>query len=103
MKSTLFALKMPGPLWRLKWDPHNYELLLCACMLGGAHIVHVETHTSQIVESYYEHKNICYGADWSYLGKDAISRLQCSSNRIIGTCSFYDHLMCISELNLENV
>lgn len=103
MKSTLFTLKMPAPLWRLKWDPHDSKHLLCACMLGGAHVVHVEADTSQIVGSYGEHKNICYGADWSYLGKDEVNRFKCSGNRIIGTCSFYDHLLCISELNLESV
>lgn len=84
---------MPGPLWRLKWDPVEQNYLISACMLGGMHIIKA-INALEIIESYYEHKNICYGADW------------CHSNSVqneftVGTCSFYDHLLCISKFTIN--
>lgn len=61
-------------------------------MLGGMHIINT-VNNLEIVESYYEHKNICYGADWAHLNAN--------NEYIVGTCSFYDHLLCISKFNLE--
>lgn len=98
MKNSLDTLKMPGTLWRLKWDPWFQNHILAACMLGGVHIVQAtQAEEMKIVDSYYEHKNISYGADWSFLGSDEIDMFEHEGNVIIGSCSFYDHLLCISK------
>lgn len=92
-------MKTPGTLWRLKWDPFSSNFLLAACMLGGAHVIDVKNiENPEIVDSYYEHKNITYGSDWCHLSQKDVKRFNCSGNTIIGTCSFYDHLLCVSEL-----
>ncbi|XP_030754397.1 diphthine methyltransferase [Sitophilus oryzae] len=98
MKRSTDIFKMPGTLWRLKWDPFVQNFLLAACMLGGVHIVSALTnHPMGIVESYYEHKNISYGADWSFLDKNEVEKFNSAGNVVIGTCSFYDKLLCISK------
>ncbi|KAJ8935002.1 hypothetical protein NQ318_012654 [Aromia moschata] len=68
IKSELKSVTMPGPLWRLKWDPFCQNYLLAACMLGGVHIVDLRNmDETEIIGSLYEHKSICYGADWSHM------------------------------------
>lgn len=98
MKTPKDKVKMPGPLWRIKWDPFIYNYLLVACMLEGAHIINTEL---KFVGSYYEHKNITYGVDWSYMEDKEVAKFKQEGSRIIGTCSFYDHLMCVSKLSLK--
>nr|XP_971820.1 PREDICTED: diphthine methyltransferase isoform X2 [Tribolium castaneum] len=88
LKNCLSLVKMPGPLWRLKWDPYDHKYLLAACMLGGVHII----DNSEIIDSYYQHKNIAYGADWSHLQ---------TNEPLIGSCSFYDNLLCVSKVELD--
>lgn len=101
IKSPISQIKTPGTPWRLKWDPFSYDYLLAACMLGGAHIVDARNlENPQIIDSYYEHKNITYGSDWCYLNEDDVRQFEFDGNRIIGTCSFYDHLLCVSKLNI---
>lgn len=96
MKNYTDSIKMPGTLWRLKWDPFVHAHLLAACMLGGVHIIKADGSSNmEIVDSYYEHKNISYGADWSF------SPLS-NSERLIGSCSFYDNLLCVSKVRIEN-
>lgn len=90
---------MPGTLWRLKWDPFYHTFLLAACMLGGVHVI--DTKQEEIVNSYYEHKNIAYGADWSHLSQDKVTQYSNKGNVIIGTCSFYDNLLCVSKLECD--
>uniref|UniRef100_A0A6P7FC31 methylated diphthine methylhydrolase n=1 Tax=Diabrotica virgifera virgifera TaxID=50390 RepID=A0A6P7FC31_DIAVI len=103
MKSEIESLKMPGTLWRLKWDPFNHDKLLAACMLGGVHIVDTSnSHKMEIIASHYGHKNIAYGADWCYLSKKESARFEGTGEHIIGSCSFYDHLLCISKVNVDN-
>lgn len=102
MKSPLSDLEMPGTLWRLKWDPFTNYFLLAACMLGGAHVINVtKVDSPELIDSYYEHKNITYGSDWCYLNEDDVTRFEGDGNRIIATCSFYDHLLCISKLSVD--
>lgn len=101
MKSPLSQLKTPGTLWRLKWDPSSHNYLLAACMFGGAHIIDMRNlENPEIFDSYYEHKNIVYGSDWCYLNEDEVKRYEVDGNRIIGTCSFYDHLLCVSKVKI---
>lgn len=96
IKNPKEELKMPGPLWRLKWDPFNQKYLLAACMLGGVHII----SNMEIVDSYYEHKNIAYGADWSFLELQKVQKYSTKGNVLIGSCSFYDHLLCVATVSL---
>ncbi|RZC34978.1 diphthamide biosynthesis protein 7, partial [Asbolus verrucosus] len=92
MKSCTNSIKMPGTLWRLKWDPFDNNFLLAACMLGGVHIINsTNIEDLQIIDSYYKHKNIAYGADWSYLSPTSPDSV------IIASCSFYDNLLCVSK------
>lgn len=93
------TIKMPGEVWRLKWEPFERNLLLAACMYNGVHIVDFSTITDgKIVGSYYEHKNISYGADWSYINQNNPQTVE-KKSYIIGSCSFYDKLLCISQYN----
>ncbi|XP_066261772.1 diphthine methyltransferase [Euwallacea similis] len=96
-KVPLSKLKMPGPLWRLKWDPFCQKFLLAACMLGGVHIIQANVlDTMMISDSCYEHKNIAYGADWSFLQPKDTDKFPHKGNVVFGSCSFYDHLLCVS-------
>lgn len=101
MKVPLSVLKMPGTLWRLKWDPFSRNHILAACMLGGAHII-ADVDRPKIIDSCYEHQNITYGADWCYLNESEVKTFADDGNCIIGTCSFYDHLLCVSKLTLPS-
>lgn len=92
LKNCISEVKMPGTLWRLKWDPHFHRYLLSACMLGGVHIIDTQNPQNlEIIDSYYQHKNIAYGADWSHL----------SGEPLISSCSFYDNLLCVSKFKLQ--
>ncbi|XP_018574760.1 diphthine methyltransferase [Anoplophora glabripennis] len=98
MKNEISSIKMPGTLWRVKWNPINQNYLLAACMLGGIHIVKLgNVYNMTITGSYHEHKNISYGADWSYLKGDSCNKIASDATAILGTCSFYDHLLCVSK------
>ncbi|XP_023024478.2 diphthine methyltransferase [Leptinotarsa decemlineata] len=100
MRAEMNLIKMPGTLWRLKWDPFDQNYLLAACMLGGVHIVDVaDIHQLNIAGSYHEHKNISYGADWCHLDTESCDKFEQDGQFIIGTCSFYDHLLCVSKFD----
>ncbi|CAH0563465.1 unnamed protein product [Brassicogethes aeneus] len=103
IKQCTSSIKMPGPVWRVKWDPFTQNNLLSACMLGGVHVINAENiENLEIVDSFYEHKNIAYGADWCYLPQDRIDvDFNLSESCIIGSCSFYDHLLCVSKIKLN--
>lgn len=93
IKAERQKVQMPGEVWRLKWDPFKHVLLLAACMYKGIHIVNFESIDEGIlVGSYYEHTNISYGVDWSYLNQNC-------PEYVIASCSFYDNLLCISEFH----
>lgn len=95
IKEETNTTKMPGEVWRLKWDPFTKSLLLAACMYNGVHIVdYTSLNDGKIVGSYYEHKNISYGVDWAY--NNLKKSLNAPDEYLIGSCSFYDKLLCIS-------
>ncbi|KAI4456834.1 diphthine methyltransferase [Holotrichia oblita] len=87
--------KMVETLWRLKWNPRNEHLLLAACMLGGVHIINTREDI-QVVESYYEHKNLSYGADWCFLDQNESKQFGDNTKYLVASCSFYDHLLCVA-------
>lgn len=93
---------MPGTLWRVKWDPFHANFVLAACMLGGVHVIDfLEEEQGTIAESYYEHTNISYGADWCHLNQSEVKKFNFDGERIIGTCSFYDRLLCVAKIKLS--
>ncbi|XP_060523152.1 diphthine methyltransferase [Cylas formicarius] len=99
LKTPQKTLKMPGPVWKLKWDPFSQELLLSACMLGGVHVINPFKNEMEITHSYYEHANISYGVDWCHLDSKEVEKFDQEGAAIIGTCSFYDRLLCVSKLS----
>lgn len=87
LKAPRDSAKMPGPVWRVKWHPVNHNRLITACMAEGVSIVEFEeTKPIRFLSNFKEHNDIAYGVDW-YHGQDA---------NLIASCSFYNHLLCIS-------
>nr|XP_022916960.1 diphthine methyltransferase [Onthophagus taurus] len=99
LKDCLFQLELPGTLWRLKWDPFGDNLLLAGCMSGGAHIVQINDCSGEIIGGYNEHESLVYGVDWSWLSLESIKKIRNEAQYLIGTCSFYDNLMCLTTFN----
>ncbi|KAK9888178.1 hypothetical protein WA026_000447 [Henosepilachna vigintioctopunctata] len=95
-------IKTPGPLWRVKWDPFSQNHILVASMLGGVHVLSgLDLMKPKIVDSYYEHGNIAYGVDWSFLTEDEVRNYPQEGNVMISSCSFYDNLLCVSKLKCD--
>ncbi|VEN39069.1 unnamed protein product, partial [Callosobruchus maculatus] len=98
MKHEMSSIKMPETLWRLKWDPFEKSRLLAACMLGGVHVVDATNiQKLKIIASHYDHKNLAYGADWCHLDAKKCGEYPEEGNILIASCSFYDHLLCVSK------
>lgn len=104
MKCCLNDIKMPGPVWRLKWDPFQGNKLIAACMLEGVHILNLnENNEIKLTSSYHEHKNIAYGVDWSFMLKEDLKQLELQGDKIFASCSFYDRLLCVSNYCKEDL
>lgn len=78
-KSLLKSDKLGGGVWKMKLHPFK-NLLLCACMHIGVHIVKTENLESVLYNDKHGLNNLVYGADW-----------MTNTNDIIATCSFYNH------------
>ncbi|KAJ6648648.1 Diphthine methyltransferase [Pseudolycoriella hygida] len=65
-KNPLSAINLKGGVWRIKPDPVDKNLLLCACMYHNFSIVKLDesNEKTELVGEYFEHKSICYGSDW---------------------------------------
>ena len=111
MKHPVHSTLASGGVWRLKWDPHEWKHLLAACMHGGFSVLDYTDNAKPpfFVAAYKEHQSLAYGSDWCHLlgeeamihVKDAIRR-PCRAGddlRIVATCSFYDHKLCVSSPN----
>ncbi|KAM6498119.1 WD40-repeat-containing domain protein [Amanita muscaria] len=89
--TALSEVPVGGGVWRVKWNPHNDRKgdLLVACMQDGFKVLRYddEIHSSQVIQRFDGHKSLAYGIDWSYQQPATDSR------QIIGSCSFYDHLL----------
>ncbi|KAL2916900.1 hypothetical protein HK105_203692 [Polyrhizophydium stewartii] len=62
-------------------------------MYNGFHIFRahaIEDMRLDHIGEHTMHKSIAYGADWSF---DRSSRHNSPRSNIVGTCSFYDHLL----------
>jgi len=88
-----------GGVWKVKWHPklEKKNYIAAACMYNGFHIYDVNLGSagdSAIEEicQYDKHESIAYGIDWCQYSNDACS------NQIMGTCSFYDHLFHVWEM-----
>lgn len=96
MRKPLDDLNLKGGIWRLKSDPLNNDLVLVACMYHNFSIVNLNMNSTsllKLVGVYEEHESICYGSDWCHgIQEDGM---------LIATCSFYDHKLCLSCVNLD--
>lgn len=94
LKVSLAEVNLGGGIWRIKQNPAQPDLLLCACMYHNFSIVRMSEPRDrmEMVAAYFEHGSICYGADWCYKsGKEQES--------FMATCSFYDRKLCISKVS----
>ncbi|KAJ8664329.1 hypothetical protein QAD02_005991 [Eretmocerus hayati] len=103
LRRPISELNVGGGIWRLKWDPYKAEHLLAACMYNGFCIVDcANLEEPKTVSEYKEHESIAYGCDWSYQrAKNDASEEECPV--LVGTCSFYDHVLKLSSLNIKGL
>ncbi|XP_053987824.1 diphthine methyltransferase [Hylaeus volcanicus] len=105
IKRPVSETDLGGGVWRLKWDPFKRNYLLAACMYGGFRIINCErTDAPSVVSEYNEHESIAYGCDWSFLNSaeivKRIPKMEAGNVSLIGTCSFYDHVLKLSATHL---
>ncbi|XP_073828088.1 diphthine methyltransferase [Musca autumnalis] len=97
MKGPLNEINLQGGIWRIKPDPRDYNLMLCACMYHNFSIVDMGDGNASpppsLVGEFVEHKSICYGADWGLNFEEGDDVLY------MATCSFYDHKLCVASVS----
>ncbi|CAK9802285.1 Diphthine methyltransferase [Anthophora plagiata] len=106
-KQPISEINLGGGIWRLKWDPFLQRYLLAACMYGGFRIIDCKkVETPSVIGEYREHESISYGCDWSFLNNEEITeqllKTKMQNVALTSTCSFYDHVLKISALYLED-
>ncbi|KAL4240914.1 Diphthine methyltransferase [Mactra antiquata] len=111
MKHPITELNLGGGIWRIKWEPKTADYILTATMYNGFHIVDISNNDDlKICCHFKEHESIAYGADWCRSSQSKVqssadvSELDCESKTteyIIGTCSFYDHLCKLWSIDLN--
>ena len=92
-KFPLSTTNVGGGVWRLKWSPHDANLLVAACMHNGVSVIdcsdsNASTHSA--VLQYSNHKSLAYGVDWC---------CKLSQDKLLASCSFYDHKLCVWNFN----
>ncbi|XP_076160276.1 diphthine methyltransferase [Ptiloglossa arizonensis] len=106
LKRFVSETNLGGGVWRLKWDPFARKYLLAACMYGGFKIIDCERTEAPSVIGEYKHESLAYGCDWSLLNSaeitERIHRTQERNVFLIGTCSFYDHVLKLSATYLRD-
>lgn len=89
-------------MWRTKWHPSAERKgdVLLACMYGGFRVIKLDQPESWLPTEgetvrqweqtalFDKHESIAYGVDWQR-GAESTS----TSDSLIASCSFYDHLM----------
>lgn len=87
-------INLQGGIWRIKLNPADPDLILCACMYNNFSIVRDGRESGFTLDCVLNHgdQKICYGADW---GK-AIGSLTPSNYYNFATCSFYDNLFSLN-------
>ena len=94
-KSPLSSSNVGGGVWRLKWSPHDKNLLVAACMHNGVSVIDcsdIETDSHSTVVKYSVHNSLSYGVDWCF---------ESSQDNLLASCSFYDHKLCVWRMNLN--
>ncbi|XP_017012425.2 diphthine methyltransferase [Drosophila takahashii] len=96
MRRPLAELNLGGGIWRLKPHPLASDLLLAACMYTNFSVVQLDASAPglSLLGAYEEHASICYGADW------APFRSRDDGSLTMATCSFYDHKLCVSRVEI---
>lgn len=92
MSKPIFDYDVGGGIWRLKWHPTQANHLLVAAMHNGFAVMDVPDSDGsglRVHTQFNEHGSLAYGTDW---GDEQKVKTQGSST-IVGSCSFYDHLM----------
>ena len=84
-RSVAQSKKLDGGVWKMKLHPTR-DLLLCACMHTGAHLVDTLNLKSLLYYDKHGLNNLVYGCDW----KPKIDSSK-SNTDVIATCSFYNH------------
>jgi len=99
MAKPLIHYCTEGGVWKIKWHPklEKKNYIAAACMYNGFHIYDINFNSTgdeaiNEVCTYDKHESIAYGIDWCQYTNEACS------NQILGTCSFYDHLFHIWEM-----
>lgn len=89
-KLSVFEINLGGGIWRIKQNPESVNDLLTANMYHNFTVLEQSTEKFSVVGSYFEHKSICYGADWCPMdvGKGFT---------YFASCSFYDHKLCVAK------
>ncbi|KAM0750183.1 WD40 repeat-like protein [Meredithblackwellia eburnea MCA 4105] len=94
-----------GGLWRLKWHPTNPHRLLAAAMHNGFAVVDIDfssTSSSSLTSVdarthtvFNGHESLAYGVDWS-CGAGTVGERD-----LVASCSFYDHLVHVWDVDRE--
>lgn len=106
MRRPLGNVDLGGGIWRLKWDPYGAQYLLAACMYNGFFVVDCSNlEIPEVVATYTEHESIAYGCDWLHATKKSSVHelLSEKSETLVGTCSFYDHVLKLSSVKIEDL
>lgn len=108
-----------GGVWRVKWHPSDPSLLAVACMHEGFQILRWSVDGSLEAESGPDsvkletvvrykgkHESLGYGIDWSYStttssrADDTGGAKQEKTEKLVASCSFYDHLLTLWKVAL---
>jgi diphthine methyl ester acylhydrolase len=92
-KSLKQSSKLGGGVWKMKLHPTK-NLLLCACMHIGVHLVDTTDLNSKLLYEDHGLNNLAYGCDW----KKAKHENENKGHDIIATCSFYNHNLRLWDL-----
>lgn len=92
-------INLQGGIWRIKLNPAEPDLILCACMYHNFSIVRNGVESGFSLDCVLTHgdQKICYGADW---GKD-LGSLTPSNCYNFATCSFYDNLFSLNSYRVD--
>ncbi|KAJ2406287.1 hypothetical protein J3F80_003583 [Coemansia sp. RSA 2526] len=86
MRMPVQEYNVGGGVWRLKWHPNDATQLLVGAMYNGFHVLDVGEKVA-CSASFMDHTSIAYGADWCQAQNPD------SEDMLVGTCSFYDHVV----------
>lgn len=99
MRAPVSEVALGGGIWRIKRCPQRPDWLLCANMYHNFSVVQVADGFAEmeVVGEYFEHKSICYGADWRVEEENERDG-DAPREHLMATCSFYDHKLCVAKI-----